>query len=90
MKIKDRTITWQRVLGALYLLLICFITLPFLVVVTLAYLLGFVLELLLSSCRYIEVHTLEFYRYSVDKVFHWHLVWSWVKRSIDKKRKCDE
>lgn len=89
MKIRGRTITWQRVVGGLYLFFIWFVSAPYWIILVLISILAEVLNYVCSFLDYLVGLGIKLHEYSLTEYFHWPVVRDWVKRSVDKKREVD-
>ena len=86
MKIKGKTITWQRVLGFLYFWGMVLCTLPLIMLGIVLVLISFVFNFFGSFTEKLSDKLLWIRDYVWYKYFMWDTVFKWVKQSVDKAR----
>lgn len=90
MKIKGKTITWQRVVGSLYFWGMVLCTLPLIMLGLVLVLMSFMFNFLGSFTEKLSDKLLWIRDYVWYEYFMWGSVFKWVKRSVDKAKTWHE
>ena len=85
MKIKGRTITWQRVVGCLYLLIVWISTSPLILIIAACIVVSVVFDKISEWADSLYGILLVVLSYINDEYFRLPVVFEWVKDSIRKR-----